>query len=238
MNSCQIEVCLTPALINLYENLPEKIVVIIDILRATSTICTAFHKGAKKVITISTVEEARMLQNKGFLVASERHGKKVEGFEIGNSPTQLLQMDLREQQFAITTTNGTRAVALTKHAYRVAIGSFLNITALSVWLKKHQKNTILLCSGWKNQFNLEDTLFAGAVINRLKSDFEISCDAGIAAEKLYISSKDDVYGFLKGSSHFKRLSGFGVEDDIKFCIKNDLLNSVPVLNGDSFVLSA
>ena len=236
MSSRQIEVCLTPALINLYENLPDKIVVIIDILRATSTICTAFQKGAIKVITIGSIEEAMMLKNKGYLVAAERHGQKVEGFEIGNSPTQLFQMDLKDQCFAITTTNGTKAVEMTKNAYRITIGSFLNITALSVWLKNQQRDIILLCAGWKDQFNLEDTLFAGALISRLKSNFEISCDAGIASEKLYISAKDNLYDFLKGSSHFKRLSGFGVEDDIKFCLKHDLLLSVPVFNGEAFVL--
>ena len=149
------------------------IVVVIDVLRATSAICTAFENGAKEMIPVANVEEALEYQKKGFLVGAERNGEKLEGFDFGNSPYDYMDPKIKDQTLVLTTTNGTQAIEIAKDNYMVVIGAFTNITALSDWLIKQDKNIILLCAGWKGRVNLEDSLFAGAVVERLFSIREI-----------------------------------------------------------------
>ncbi|MBL4656185.1 MAG: 2-phosphosulfolactate phosphatase, partial [Bacteroidia bacterium] len=142
MHQKKIEVCLSPDLFHLYEDIENKVVVITDILRATSTICSAFNRGAEKVIPVASVEEAQELKNKGLRVAAERNGKTVEGFEFGNSPAQLTNYDLTNETFVITTTNGTKAIDLSKKASQIIIGSFLNLAATCEFLKEKNKDII------------------------------------------------------------------------------------------------
>ena len=124
-----IDVCLSPALLHLHQ-LEESIVVVIDILRATSTMCTAFQYGAVKVIPVETVEESRVYRDKGYLAGAERNGKKVEGFSFGNSPFDLMSDNIKGKEVVMTTTNGTRAIMLSKNAFKVVIGAFLNLEVL------------------------------------------------------------------------------------------------------------
>ncbi len=135
----------------------------------------------------------------------------------------------------LTTTNGTHAIQLSRAAKRIVIGSFLNLTALSEWLKEENENIILVCAGWKNNFNLEDTIFAGAVVNQLKDEKYVLDDASIAAEDLYLLAKNDLGAFLSKSSHSERLKKLGIEEDIAFCLKVDETNAIPVLDGDRLV---
>jgi 2-phosphosulfolactate phosphatase len=115
------------------------------------------------------------------------------------------------------------------------IGSFLNLTALCNWLKTQDENILLVCAGWKNNFNLEDTLFAGAVIEQLKAfDFKPD-DAAIAANDLYQTGKGDINGYLKKTSHSERLKQLGIEKDIEFCLQVDLTTAIPILEGDKLV---
>lgn len=235
-NKRTLEVCFSPALFHLCENIEESIVVVIDILRATSTITTALEKGAESVIPVSTIEESRFYQKKGFLVAAERHGKKIDGFQFGNSPLELIANGkLNKQNLVITTTNGTRAIRLAKNANKVVIGSFLNMDILIDWLKTQDRDVICLCAGWKNKFNLEDAVFAGALVYHLKDYFDDLCDSAIAAEKNYIAAKDNLKDFLKNSSHYKRLSQLGVENDISFCFSVNKTQIIPVLKENCLV---
>ena len=157
----QIKVCLTPALFPLYAD-RKSIVVVVDVLRATSAMCTAFHNGVKKIIPVSTVEEALELKDaSNHILAAERNGKQVRGFDFGNSPLQYQDNDVKGKTLVMTTTNGTKAINIAKRDHQVVIGSFLNINALVNWLSKQQKNVVILCAGWKNDFCFEDALFAG-----------------------------------------------------------------------------
>src|SRR3954467_11230302 len=162
-----LDACFSPYLYPVYQD-DESIVVIIDILRATSAICTAFEHGAEKVIPVATVEEAWEWKKKGFLVGAERDAIAVEGFDFGNSPFSYMNDTVKGKTIVITTTNGTQAIHAARDAYKVVIGSFLNIDALCKWLVDEKRNILLLCSGWKNKFNLEDALFAGAVTEELR----------------------------------------------------------------------
>src|SRR6201991_5160041 len=178
-------VCLTPALIPLY-NVEEYIVVIIDIFRATSSICYGIDNGAEAIIPVSEVEECAAYREKGlnYLLAAERNGEVVTGFDFGNSPFSYTKEKVEGKTVVLTTTNGTHALHLSRKAKKVVIGSFLNLTALCDWLKTQNENILLVCAGWKNNFNLEDTLFSGAVVEQLKHLNFQPDDPAIAANDL------------------------------------------------------
>lgn len=230
-----LHVCLTPALIPLYK--PEDyIVVIIDIFRATSSICYGIENGAEAIIPVSQVEECAAYGElgKGYLLAAERDGKVVEGFDFGNSPFSYTREKVEGKTVVLTTTNGTHALHLSRGAKKVVIGSFLNLTSLCSWLKVQGQDILLVCAGWKNNFNLEDTLFAGAVADQLYDAFKPD-DAAIAAYDLYQAGKADISDYLKKTSHSERLKKLGIEKDIAFCLQPDLTTAIPILEGEKLV---
>jgi len=232
----ELSVCLSPALIPLYK-VEDYIVVIIDIFRATSSICYGIENGAEAIIPVSQVEECAAYREvePGYLLAAERDGKVVEGFDFGNSPFSYTKEKVACKTVVLTTTNGTHALHLSRSAKKIVIGSFLNLTALSEWLKVQDENILLVCAGWKNNFNLEDTLFAGAVVEQVKAlDFTLD-DSAIAANDLYQMGKDDINEYLKKTSHSERLKKLGIEKDIEFCLQVDLTTAIPILKGESLV---
>ncbi len=226
-----IDVCLSPAMFHLYDP-KEAIVVVIDILRATSSICIAFEYGVRSIIPVSTVEEAMELKKQGYLAGAERDGSMLEGFDFGNSPFSYMDPAIRGRDVALTTTNGTFAINTARiQAHQVAIGSFLNYSVLCDWLVRQNRDVIALCAGWKSSFNLEDTLFAGALVYRLKKEFGFSYgrDSCIAAEYLYMLGRNNLYKFLEDSSHRIRLEKLQIEKDIEICLTPDRTHVVPVL---------
>ena len=225
----KIEVSFTPENYSVYEN-RGSIVVVTDILRATSAICTALQHGAKDIIPVSTVEEAKDLQSKGFLVGAERNGEQIEGFDFGNSPYSYMCPEvIQDKSIVLTTTNGTKAINMAKDSHRVLIGAFTNFTTIVDWLCKQDLDIIVLCSGWKGRYNLEDTLFAGALTNELNkrgSLREIE-DSALSAMYLYNLAKDDPYKFLMNSSHRRRLKKLNLKEDIRYCLSMDQANVLP-----------
>ncbi len=137
-NKISVDACFSPYLYPVYKD-NESIVVIIDILRATSAICTAFEHVAEKMIPVATLEEARKYKAQGYLVGAERDAIQVEGFDFGNSPFSYMHENVKGKTIVISTTNGTLAIEAARDAYRVVIGSFLNITALCEWLISEKK---------------------------------------------------------------------------------------------------
>lgn len=230
--SRKIEVCLTPALIDLYA-IENSIVVVIDILRATSSIVYGIDNGAKAIIPVAQVEDCLNYADMGYLLAAERNGEVVEGYDFGNSPFSYTTEKVAGKTVVLTTTNGTKALHLARNrASQVVIGSFLNLQPLCDWLKTQDKNVLLLCAGWKDQFNLEDTIFAGAVVHQLRSLFTEFDDAGVAAEDLYLLAKDDLRGYIRKSSHSHRMVALNIEDDVNFCLQVNVCKAIPVLSGD------
>ncbi len=233
--SRKIEVCLTPALLNLY-NLENSIVVVIDVLRATSSITYGIDNGAEAIIPVAQVEDCLNYAGKGYLLAAERNGKVVEGYDFGNSPFSYTKEKISGKTIVLTTTNGTKAMHMAREtADQVVVGSFLNLTSLCNWLVAQEKDVLLLCAGWKDQFNLEDTLFAGAVVNVLRKHFVYYDDSCVAAEDLYLLAKDDLRGYLKKSSHNHRLEQLNIEEDVKFCLQLDTCQAIPVLEGERLI---
>lgn len=225
-----IEVCFTPGEYNSFKGEYE-IVVVIDVLRATSAICAAFHFGVKSIIPVESIEEAIAYKEKGYLVGAERKGEIVEGFNFGNSPFSFMKEELRGQEVVLTTTNGTKALALASDAETVVVGSLLNLDALCVWLEEQEKNTLCLCSGWQDKFNLEDTICAGAISDYLigTGKFKSDEDSSIAAKYLYLSAWVNPIGYLKSSSHRRRLKNLNLNEDIKYCLTPNQTNVIPIL---------
>jgi len=235
-----LEVCLTPALIHLHE-LDERIVVVIDVLRATSSICVAFANGVKSIVPVAGIEESIAYREKGYLVGAERNGEMLEGFDLGNSPFSYMDERVKGQRVALSTTNGTQAIVAAKGAAQIVAGSFLNLDHLAEWLPLQDKSVLLLCAGWKNSFNLEDTLLAGALSEKLIPHFELNRmrDALLAAVHLYEIAKGDLYGFLASSTHRKRLEKLQIEKDIEYCLTPNLAPVIPgLVNGELVNLTA
>ena len=223
-----IDVCLSPDLMHLYK-VHDKTVVVVDILRATSCMTTAFAHGIDSITPFAKLEDCLSMKSKGFFTAGERDGKKVDGFDLGNSPFEYMSESLRGRKIAFTTTNGTQAIDKSKAAKEVIIGSFLNLSSVVRHLLFGKNNILIVCAGWKGKVNLEDTLFAGAVVDKLKDFIEPDCDAPIIAQRLYHQAKDDMVKYLSTSSHVKRLAKLNIHKDIEFCLTPDQYQVVPTL---------
>jgi 2-phosphosulfolactate phosphatase len=224
-----IDVCLSPDLMHLYD-VRDKNVVIIDILRATSCMTTAFAHGIASITPFAKLEDCIAMKTKGYFTAGERDGKKVDGFDLGNSPFEYMEEKLKGKKIAFTTTNGTQAIAKAIDAREIIIGSFLNLSAVTSHLLKSNNNALLVCAGWKGKVNLEDTLFAGAIVDKVRDHIEPDCDAPLAAQHLYSIAKNDLAGFLKNASHVKRLAKLNIHKDVSFCMTADKYDVVPRLN--------
>ncbi len=224
----QIETILTPALFHLYNNnLHEKQVVVIDILRATTTMVVAMENGAAEMKAVASLEETMNLKNEGYLVAGERNGVKVEGFDFGNSPQEFDRHLVEGQKIALSTTNGTKAIAACEGAKYRYVSSFRNITAMLHKLIENNCDVLLFCAGWKDKFNLEDTVFAGALTHELlKHNFTTSDDATIMAHRIWLQGKSDLTTFLADASHVQRFKSLHIESDLEACLKFDTYNQI------------
>ncbi|UKN02529.1 2-phosphosulfolactate phosphatase [Paracrocinitomix mangrovi] len=232
----KVEVCFSPYLFPLYKD-EFDIIVVIDVLRATSAICAAFHNGVEELIPVSTIEEAKEYQAKGYKVGAERGGSIVEGFDFGNSPFSYMKANLKGETVVLSTTNGTKSINIAKESGQVVIGALSNLDVLKDWLEHQDKNILCLCSGWQNKFNLEDTICAGAILDHLLSTgkFRSEEDSSIAAKYLFLSAKDNILGYLKASSHRRRLKNLNLNKDIKYCLTPNKAPVIPVLEGDRLV---
>ena len=229
---------LSPRLLNLYD-VAGSIVVIIDVFRATSTIATALANGAARVIPVDSVETCiETGKNTGGITAGERDGKVIPGLSYGNSPAEYPRSFIAGKTLVLTTTNGTKLLhmALNNGAAEVVTGSFPNLSAVCGYLRAQQKNVILGCSGWKDKFNLEDTLFAGAVIEQVKDLFTIHCDSSLMAEDMYSMHKKDMYSLIRRTTHWHRLASYGLEKDLEYCVSPDVANVLPVYRDGDLVI--
>jgi 2-phosphosulfolactate phosphatase len=238
-NKPSLHTSLSPALVHLYD-ISNSIIVIIDVLRATSTIATALYNGARSVIPVDSVSRCIELGKQiDGITAGERDGKIAEGLEYGNSPFEYPRDFIEGKTLVLTTTNGTRLLhmALEKGAKEIITGSFPNLSAVCDHLVEMNRNVILGCAGWKDRVNMEDTLYAGAIISAVRKHFDINCDSSHMAEAMYERGKKDLFSFLKNNnaSHYHRLMNFGLEKDIRYCLTPDEANVLPIYNDGKLV---
>lgn len=231
-----IDVCLSPELMHLY-HVRDRTVVVVDILRATSCMVTAFAHGVESITPVADLNACRMMKSRGYMISGERDGKKVEGFDKGNSPYEYAGPDIRGKRIAFTTTNGTQAIEKSKDANKVIIGSFLNLSTVVKYLLFGENNVLIVCAGWKGKVNLEDTLFAGAVVDKLRNHIEPDCDAPLIAHDLYTRAKGDMVTYLSNSSHVKRLDKLDIHKDIEYCLTPDQFDILPKLKNGVLTLS-
>ncbi len=227
----RVEVCFTPGQFQLYQQ-DMGIVVVIDVLRATSAMVAAFEHGVDRIIPVSTIEEATpYIGREGYIAAAERDGEVVAGFAVGNSPLAFKAMDLQGKTIVMTTTNGTKAINLARNARRLVVGAFTNLTVLTEWLLQQDDNVLLLCAGWKDKFSLEDSVFAGAVMDRLleSGKFGLEEDSSIASQYLYRAAHDNYMSILKAAPKRKRVEKLRMHEDVKYCLTPDLATVIPML---------
>ena len=221
----KVEICFSPELIHLH-SLENKIVVVVDIFRATSTMIAALANGITEIKTFADLEECRQMSGEGYLIAGERDGLTAEGFELGNSPIAYLNDAYAGQKLAMTTTNGTLAISKSSEADEVLIGAFPNLSATVSYLQSKNQDVLIHCSGWKGMFNLEDSLYAGALAKSLEATHEALEDGAIAMKALFEKEGHDLKGFLSQASHAKRLQNHNIEADIDFCLTLDLFSKI------------
>jgi len=228
-----IEVCFSPAVYSRFHD-NEAVVVVVDILRATSAICTAFKNGAKQVIPVATSAEAFEYKQKGYIVAAERDGQVLEFADFGNSPFNFTANRVDNKSIVFSTTNGTRSIKLASESHCVLVGSFLNIDAVVQAVYQKQRNVIILCAGWKDKFNLEDSLFAGALCAKLieKEKFVTECDSANAAMDLWSIANGNVLAYIEKAAQRHRLKKKGLDDVLAYCFTSGQTDIVPVLRNN------
>jgi 2-phosphosulfolactate phosphatase len=231
-----LETCFSPAL---YEpdGHTDSIVVIIDILRASSSICTAFANGADAIIPVADIPEAKDYKARGYLVAAERDGYVLDFADFGNSPFNFTKEKVEGKTIVYSTTNGTGIISLASSAYMTVIGSFLNIGALTRWLLNQEKDVVLFCAGWKNRFNIEDTLCAGAIASKLMESnlYSTICDSTFAAIDLWSLAIPDISGYIDKAAQRTRLRDKKLDDCIEFCLTSDFTDKIPVMKNGILV---
>ena len=229
MNS--IEVCFTPELIHLHE-VSGKLVVVVDIFRATSTMMAALAHGVTEILPFADLESCRAMQAQGYLIAGERNGLTAPGFELGNSPVAFLEGNYAGKKLAMTTTNGTLAIEKSKGAVEILIGAFPNLQATAAYIQSRNLDVLIHCAGWKGRFNLEDSLYAGALVQALSSSHANQEDGALAMGSLFAQEGNNLATYLAQASHAKRLQNHGIEADIDFCLTLNRYEKVVGLAGD------
>jgi len=232
----QIEVCISPAIFSAYK-CDDAITVVVDIFRATTSMCTAFINGAKSIIPVANYDEARALKAKGFKVASEKDGVTLDFADFGNSPYNFTPENVKDLEIVYCTTNGTQAVTIASASQQLLIGAFINITALKEYLSEQNKDVIILCAGWKKKLNMEDNLFAGALVEKLLNtgQFSTNCDSAVTTHEIWQLAKQDLMTYIDKAAHRHRLKRLGLDDVIEYCLTPDITDIIPVLKNDKIV---
>jgi 2-phosphosulfolactate phosphatase len=232
----KLETCFAPGLYRPEEHV-NSIVVIIDILRASSAICTAFANGAVSILPVADAGEAREYKSKGYLVAAERDGLVLDFADFGNSPFNFTRDRVEGKTIVYSTTNGTGIIDQASKAFAIAVGSFLNLTSLTEWITRQERDALLFCAGWKNRFNLEDTICAGAIAAKLMETghFITICDSTLAAIDLWSLASTDLTGYIDKVAQRTRLRDKKLDDCIEFCLTIDFTDKIPVMKNGFLV---
>ena len=233
----RLNVCLTSDLFHHYDE-GNQLVIVVDILRATTVISTAFHYGISELIPVSSLEQAKQYINKeGYIVAAERNAEPIEGVPLGNSPFQYMNDDVKNKTLVLTTTNGTKAIRLSSK-HEVISACFINIDVVYDFIMKSIKDVIVLCSGWKGLVNMEDSIFAGILSDKLlkTNEFKSQCDSVLASVAIKRDAGNDLFSYLEDSAHRNRLKHLNMEADTKFCLNPTFKSSIiPILKNGKLI---
>ncbi|MBD8348132.1 2-phosphosulfolactate phosphatase [Dysgonomonas sp. HGC4] len=228
----KIDVCFSPILYPYYVENNDTIVVVVDVFRATTTMCMALNNGAASIMPVATVEEAKAYKDKGYLVGGERNVVKFEFGDFGNTPSEYTREKVEGKDVVISTTNGTHAIDMAEDCSCLIIGSFSNISTIADFCLSQKKDVLVLCAGWKDKFNLEDSLFGGALAEILvdKGGYNAGFDAAGVALSMWKEAKPDILAYIKRGEHMKRLEAHGLLDVADFCLQSDTTHVLPIYN--------
>ncbi|WP_069292789.1 2-phosphosulfolactate phosphatase [Fervidobacterium thailandense] len=216
--------------------------VVIDVLRATTTIVTALANGALEVVPVASLEEAMEFGKRGYLVCGERGGLKPPEFDLGNSPLDYTRDRVEGRKICITTSNGTKAILCALNfSKRVFLGSFLNLSTLAERLKNVEK-IIIICAGNEKTVSFEDCLLAGAIVSKLVGA-DVSSNGPNESGKFFLSDSAMIVKYLWESVRFpnfhgvhaKKLRELGFSEDVEFAKSVDLYSVVPEFDGNKIV---
>ncbi|HAJ33458.1 MAG TPA: 2-phosphosulfolactate phosphatase [Candidatus Atribacteria bacterium] len=229
-----LETLFIPEEINNIE-LADKLVVIIDVLRASSTIVTALANGCSGFIPIFSPDQAKkkaqQFGKERVLLGGEREGIKIEGFDLGNSPREYKRGVVKDKKIIFSTSNGVKTLEMVKSAHRIIIGSFLNLRAVCNYCTNYKEDILIICAGKEGKFSLEDTACAGKIINSLRDVFfsgHQESDANLTAQLLYEKFGNNILEILRKSQHGRYLESIGLAEDLKFCSQLDFFHIVPI----------
>lgn len=231
MTKRKVEVCFTPATYKEFEN-TDAVVVVVDILRATTSIVTAFMNGVKQLIPVGTLDEAKAYKSKGYMVAAERDGIVRDFADFGNSPDNFTPERVKDNEIVYSTTNGTNSIMMAKDSHRVVIGSYLNHKALVEYIIKENRDLLILCAAWKNKFNLEDSIFAGALAKAVlgHESYITQCDSTLGAIDLWnVAEEQGLQKYVLKTAQKGRLAANGLDGCIDYCHTFDTTRIIPVL---------
>jgi 2-phosphosulfolactate phosphatase len=224
------------------DDLKGKAVLVIDVLRASSTIVTALNHGARSVIPVADMAEAGKIaahmDGDLTVMGGERGGVKIDGYQLGNSPQEYTPEVVQGRTVILNTTNGTRAITRARGAAAVAVGSLLNVSACIRFLFETSYDAVILCAGAESRVALEDTLCAGLILHQLWDGHEPAdrSDAARIAFSLYAHDHDRLAEAIAQSNHAQRLIALGFEDDVEACARVDAVPLLPIYKDSRLVL--
>lgn len=233
----QIEICFSPSLLSLYEH-KDSVVVVTDVFRATTTICTAFANGAQSIIPVASEQEALTYKSLGYLVGAEQATERCSFADFGNSPSEYSVSKVDGKSLVIMTTNGTKAIKGAADCHKLLIGAFVNLRALADHILLMGKDVLIVCSGADGRICLEDSLFAGALTSTLLAEegVEAASDGARMATALWHQANRDFSAFLLHSEHAQKLIRHGFRADINYCLRKSIFGIVPELQGDKLIV--
>lgn len=229
----QIEIALTTESVD-PESVRGKTCVVIDILRASTTIVTALANGCPAIIPVGTPEEARRIaKERNCLLGGERKSVRLEGFDFGNSPLEYTREKIAGRPIAFTTTNGTRAMRKCTAASKLFVASFVNAGATARLLRNEENDTLIVCAGTRGEPTAEDTACGGMLIDALGAGGTLEADEAVS---LWNNHKADLATMMKTTSaHGQSLVEIGFEKDIDFAARVDEYNIPATRENDSIV---
>jgi len=231
-----VDVCFSPVLYPKYHR-ADSVVVIVDVFRATSTMIAAFENGAHSIRPVATVNEAETWKAKGFLVGAERNVRRCAFADFGNSPFDYKPEIVNGKDLVFTTTNGTKAILYAQSAYRIITGAFVNLQAVTDDCIREKRDVVVLCSGWEDKINIEDTLFGGALVEILQSHgFQPAGDSALISLTLWQKAKTNLPDYIRQTEHYERLKINGLENNVPYCLTLNQSRLVPVYSKEENIL--
>jgi len=222
--------------------LTNRLVVIIDVLRASTSMITALANGCRRIVPVSEIDQAKKLAQdlspELVLLCGERNEMIISGFDLSNSPLEYTADKVKDRTIIFTSSNGSKLFDYVQSAHKTIVAGFVNVTAVAKFIVESELDVAILCAGKNGQFGLEDAVCGGMIVDRIvesKKEPLALTDGAIAAQTIYQFYAQNIFEMLYQASHGKRLIEIGQEQDLVECSKIDSMETIPILNGTELV---